>query len=206
MSRYSPRARLTNTASTSAVANWFGNQFVNFTPGAFESIATSSVGSGGTTSITFSSIPGTYSHLQIRGISKIDQNYAYPIIRPNNDSSTANYTLHQMYGNGSAISTYSTGTGSLAGAYAYYGATSTSNANVFGPGVITIMDYANTNKYKTLIGLTGFDDNGSTTGYSFVSSSLWLSTSAITSITIVPQGGKLSQYSHFALYGIKAAA
>lgn len=206
MRRFAPRVRPTNTISTSTVANWFGNQFVTFTPGAFESIATSVVGSGGTTSITFSSIPQTYSHLQIRAISKIDQNYAYPIIRPNNDSSTANYTLHQMYGNGSSVQTYSSATGAFNGAYVYYGALSTSNTNVYGPGVISILDYANTNKYKTLLGFTGFSDNGLTTGYTFMSSALWLSTSAITSITIVPQGGNIKQYSSFALYGIKAAA
>ena len=43
-----------------------------FTPtGRYESIQTATVDSAGTASITFSSIPSTYTHLQIRGIAKI---------------------------------------------------------------------------------------------------------------------------------------
>lgn len=204
MSRYSPRARLTNTISTAAVVNWFGNQFIAI-PGNYESIATQTVGSGGAASVTFSDIPQTYTHLEIRGISRLTAAAAYPIIRPNNDSNAANFTLHQTYGNGSAVNQYATGTGTLGGAYVWYGATSGEGANVFGPGIISILDYRDTNKYKTLVGISGFDNNGSTTGYVFRASSLWLNTSAITSITIAAQTGNLAQYSRFALYGIKSA-
>lgn len=204
MSRYSPRARLTNTTSTAAVANWFGNQFVALPPGSFESIATQTVGAGGAASVTFSSIPQTYKHLQIRGISRLTANSAYPIVRPNNDSSTANYTLHQMYGNGSSVQWYTSATGTFAGAYVFYGSGSNEPANCFGAGVINILDYTDTNKYKTLTGLSGQESNTSTS-YVFYSSSLWLSTSAITSITLAAASGNLAQYTTFALYGIKGA-
>lgn len=204
MSRYSPRARLTNTTSTAAVANWFGNQFV-LIQGNYESIATQTVGSGGTASVTFSSIPQTYTHLEIRGLSRLTAAAAYPVLTFNSDSSSANYTLHQTYGNGSTVSQYATGTGTLGGAYIWYGATSGEGANVLGPGMLSILDYTNTSKYKTAVGSSGFNNNGTTTGYLFRSSALWLNTSAITSITITAQTGNLAQYSKFALYGIKSA-
>jgi hypothetical protein len=42
-------------------------------------------------------------------------------------------------------------------------------------------------------------------GEAFFMSSLWMSTSAITSIKLYPNTGNWAQYSHFALYGIKGA-
>ena len=47
---------------------FFINPFIFAAGGDFESIATVTVGGGGAASIEFTSIPGTYQHLQIRGI------------------------------------------------------------------------------------------------------------------------------------------
>ena len=85
------------------------------------------------------------------------------------------------------------------------------NSNVFAVSVIDILDYANTNKFKTVRALTGDDNNNSTNyGYISLSSSLWRSTSAITSLTFDQESSSSTtnfvQYSSFALYGIKAAA
>jgi len=41
-----------------------------YIPGDFQSISTVTVGAGGSSSITFNSIPSTYSHLQIRALSR----------------------------------------------------------------------------------------------------------------------------------------
>ena len=76
-----------------------------------------------------------------------------------------------------------------------------STANCFGVAVIDILDYANTNKYKTYRSLTGGDANGS--GQVLLRSSNWRSTSAVTSMTLYPGVGNFTQYSSFALYGIK---
>jgi hypothetical protein len=83
-------------------------------------------------------------------------------------------------------------------------------ANSFGTTVIDILDYANTNKYKTLRSLTGFDNNttggaGEQGGVLFLSDA-WYDTSAITSISLFPESsGNFAQYSTYALYGIKGA-
>jgi hypothetical protein len=65
-----------------------------------------------------------------------------------------------------------------------------------------ILDYTSTNKNKTVRSLGGFDRNGG--GIITLSSSLWFKTpEAITSIRLKPQSSSWTQYSSFALYGIK---
>lgn len=64
-----------------------------------------------------------------------------------------------------------------------------------------VLDYKNTNKYKTSRFLSGYDANGS--GVIMLNSELWMSTAAITSITIDNTGSNFAQYSSFALYGVR---
>ena len=161
----------------------------------FESIATTTVGSGGSASVTFSSIPATYTHLQVRASSaQASANWA--ILNFNSDTGS-NYAGHFLIGNGSAASTYSFA--SNVGPLNFYSGT----GSVFGPAILDILDYANTNKYKTVRSLNGYDANGS--GQLQLVSNLWMSTSAITSITLTPNSPNFSQYSSFALYGIRTA-
>ena len=165
----------------------------------YESISTVTVGSGGVSSITFSSIPSTYKHLEIRGIGQINTGTEYALLRFNSDSG-ANYSIHYLNGNGTSA-TAGAGTSTNQAAM-FYGMGMPSTANVFGVGVCSILDYADTNKYKTVRSLDGFDANGS--GGVELCSSSWRSTSAITSISLTPNSSKtFTQYSQFALYGIK---
>jgi len=162
----------------------------------FESIATVSVGSGGSSTISFTSIPQTYTHLQLRYIAQKTSNKSM-YIRFNSDSGT-NYTNHALQGNGSSASSdSSTGANGTD-----IGASDT--AGNFAAAIIDILDYRNTNKYTTIRNFWGVDNNGS--GAVALKSGLWLNTAAITSITLVPDSTNLVQYSHFALYGIKGAA
>ena len=160
--------------------------------GSFESIATVTVGSGGAADVTFSSIPGTYTHLQVRGIFKGDSG-TNSRVRFNGDTGS-NYASHFLNGNGSSAS--AAGFSSLAQFY-----TPDNDTTYFSAWVLDVLDYANTNKYKTMRLLGGFDANGS--GVITLNSGLWQSTSAITSLKIYLNSGNISQYSHFALYGIK---
>lgn len=169
-------------------------------PGDFESIATVTVGSGGSSSVTFSSIPSTYTHLQLR-ISALTNGPAGTSagMRFNSDTGT-NYTLHQIWGDGSTVSA-AAGTYS----YAYIIASTFGSSTYAGSAIVDILDYANGNKYKTTRILSGIDKNGS--GQVALNSNAWLSTSAISSITITtdPTSYVFNQYSHFALYGIRSA-
>ena len=74
-------------------------------------------------------------------------------------------------------------------------------ANVFGATVLDILDYADTNKYKTVKSICGTDANGS--GNIFLTSGSWRNTAAISTITIIPEKVSFVQYSSFALYGVK---
>ena len=171
----------------------------------FESIATVTVGSGGAADVQFTSIPGTYAHLQIRCIGRgtVAQGEMQIFARFNSDSGS-NYAAHLLRGDGSSVYVDAqTSQTKIGGVIRMSAANATSG--IFGGGVIDILDYANTNKYKTLRSLGGIDANGS--GQVYYRSGLWMSTSAITSITIgIDDGGNFAQYSHFALYGIKGAA
>jgi hypothetical protein len=170
----------------------------------YESIATVTVGSGGTSTITFTSIPSTYKHLQLRAFGHTDRSsggvqdgtrFTF------NSDSGSNYTSHSLEGNGASASSFSDGT-SQAKAMVYGLAGNNSSASTFGVFVTDILDYADTNKYKTMRSLAGTDNNGS--GSVYFSSGLWMSTSAINRIDLVPNAGTLfNQYSTFALYGIK---
>lgn len=162
------------------------------------------VGAAGASSVTFTNIPSTYSHLQIRHISRVSNTGTVGNdnveMRFNSDTGS-NYDFHYLVGNGSSASA-GNGTNQtvmLAGKPANASATS----GVFGAAVVDILDYANTNKYKTVRVLTGIDNNGS--GTVFFNSNLWRSTSAITSITFLYGSQTFTQYSQFALYGIRSA-
>jgi hypothetical protein len=171
----------------------------------YESIATVTIGSGGAATATFSSIPSTFKHLQIRSIARTaNAAKAEDIVAQFNSDTGANYVQHLLVGNGSTAASYAaTGQNFIKGVA--YGTGTTASANIFGAGVLDILDYTNTNKNSTVRTLAGMDLNeASTFAQMQVWSGLWLNTAAITSITIkCSSGANISEYSSFALYGIK---
>lgn len=170
----------------------------------FESIATVTVGSGGSSSITFSSIPSTYTHLQIRCLARTNKTgdvTDYLKLRYNSDSGS-NYAVHLLYGNGASVTAL--GFSSQSENWMQRAAGGAATTGVFGGIVVDVLDYANTSKYKTIRNLGGIDNNGS--GLIYLASGLWQNTAAINTITILPgDGTSIDQYSSFALYGIKGA-
>jgi hypothetical protein len=172
--------------------------------GAYDSLATVTVPSGGLASITFAAIPNTYKHLQIRGIARAsaaDTSDHNIVAAFNSDTTFTNYRTHVLDGDGA---TATAGSAQVSGFYASAGLTlgNNSTASAFSASVIDILDYANTSKNTTVRVLNGFDRNGA--GYVRFASSLWLNTAAITSIDIsLRTGGNFVQYSQFALYGVK---
>lgn len=159
----------------------------------FDSIATTTVGSGGSSTITFSSIASTYKHLQLRILAKPASGQPWLSVRLN--SATTGYSFHALYGTGAAA-------GAEGGASVSLARMGINDPAQFGVYVIDLLDYTNTNKYKTLRCLWGFDANGS--GYTGINSSVWQNTNAVDTITIINEGGtNFAQYSHFALYGVK---
>jgi hypothetical protein len=169
----------------------------------YESIATTTLGTT-TASITFSSIPATFTHLQIRLIARSTRSSGISQYKLNFNSDTAgNYAGHYLFGDGAAVLV---GFDGASQTYLWGNPIAANNtlANTFGPGVVDILDYTNTNKYKTIRILGGNDENGG--GFVGFLSGVWMSSSAITSITIgEPYGANFAAYTSAALYGIKGA-
>jgi len=149
----------------------------------------------------FNDIPQTYKHLQLRlhlRTSTAANNESF-FMNFNGDLA-ANYTTHRLWGDGGATSVSADANVNSMQLDRIAGASAT--ANVYGAVIIDILDYANTNKFKTARWLGGTDGNGS--GYIMFSSGLWMSTNPITSILIDANGANnFIQYSRFSLYGIK---
>lgn len=178
----------------------------------FESIATVSVGSGGSSSVSFSSIPSTYTHLQLRFIGRstfTGSDYAQNLEIQFNSDTGSNYARHSLTAYTGGYSDILAGSATSQTKILTVSGLSngTWGSDVFGASVIDVLDYANANKYKTVRALSGAEANSSTlvSMLSF-SSGLWMSTSAISSIQLTTTNGNFAQYSHFALYGIKGAA
>lgn len=170
-------------------------------PGSYESIATAN-GTGSSNTITFTSIPSTYTHLQLRGIVKsttAGSSFSSVGLNFNSDTSSS-YTRHILYGNGASPFAY----GGTAGTTWYIGGNDFPSAgytSIVGAHVVDILDYANTNKNKTVRALTGCDVNGA--GEILLSSTVYLKTDAVTSIQLVSASGNFSTLTQYALYGIR---
>jgi hypothetical protein len=203
--------KATNANGTSAASTGVSGTVI--TPNSFESIATVTGQSGQT--FTFSDIPQTFKHLQLRAISRVSLgSYTFSgyTMRVGNGSVDTgnNYSNHRIYttGNNSIGADASSDASSMDGPFF---TANNAIANNVAVTVLDILDYSNTNKYKTMRMLSAFDNND--TGVSGIgsnsvaliqySSAAWRSTSAINTISFSMGGNATNSVQHFALYGIK---
>ena len=167
-------------------------------PADFELISTQLIASN-TATVSFTSLPTTYKHLQLRIVARNSgAGSDSPAIRFNSDSG-ANYSFHRLQGDGSSASS----AGFAGQTFANLGVTPGTNsaANVYGVAIIDILDFASTTKNKTLRGLDGMAGANNLVD---LKSGAWYSTAAVTRIDITVSGG--SSYvagSRFSLYGMK---
>jgi hypothetical protein len=165
--------------------------------GSYESIQTVT-GTG--SSLSFTSIPSTYKHLQIRGLTR-DGSDSAVVAQFNSDTSTSNYAHHRLYGNGSTVTAEGYPSGTFPFGFAMISLTNGVPASTYATVIADIADYASTTKNKTVRSFYGQDQNGS--GQVGLTSSLWLNTAAITSILLRPYSGTFAAGTVFSLYGIK---
>lgn len=164
-----------------------------YIPSSFESIATAT-GTGSSGTITFSGIPSTYKHLQIRGTILLSS--AGSITFTWNGLSS-NYAQHSLRGSGTAASA----SGSTA--------RSSLDINLGGAGestnpyvsILDFHDYADTSKTKVVRQFLGYDKNA-TGGEVALMSGMNTNTSAISSITF-SSNANFTTGTSFALYGIR---
>lgn len=186
--RYETRSRVSTYTQS-----WVSNADPDF--GAFESIATTTVGASAVSEIIFSSIPQTYKHLQIRGIVRNSVTEGNLNTQFNSDTAS-NYAFHMVTGDGNSAASYNTNPQS----YITHGNFS-GVSDIFTGVVIDILDYTDTNKYTTTRNICSFDRNGA--GSVYFNSGHWRNTSAVTTVRLFAGNNAMAQYSSFALYGIK---
>jgi hypothetical protein len=168
--------------------------------GDYESIATTTL-STAAADITFSSIPSTYKHLQIRCLVRSDLGSADAFKVQFNGVTSASYSYHYLGGQGSSAYAGSGVSTTFMQGSGIPGTNATSG--IFGVSVFDLLDYTSTNKQKTLRSLGGFDSNGA--GVVEIWSGAYYpgTIGAITSIKLFPFfGPNFVTNSSFALYGI----
>jgi hypothetical protein len=155
----------------------------------FEPIATTTLGSAAA-SVTFSSIPGTYTDLVLvaSGTATGDFSTSFQF----NSDTGNNYSATLLYGTGSAAAS-----GRNSNTDVGYAGRVGSNGSV---SIHHIMNYANTTTYKTAISRGNNPSN-----ITMANVCLWRSTSAITTVKLNCDGGNFSTGYTFTLYGIAAA-
>lgn len=170
----------------------------------FTLIASVTVGSGGASSIDFTSIPGTYTDLCLKVSARntrTDASFGYLYLTLN--GSTSNFAGRFLWGNASSAASYSGTNNEINEAQD----TDYQTANTFGNTEIYIPNYASAN-YKS-ISADGVNENNSAAADSaitYLTASLWSNTAAITSISLTTQATKsFKQYSSATLYGIKSS-
>lgn len=162
-------------------------------------------GTGSSNTITFSSIPSTYQHLQIRFLAKSSTTTSINesvLLRINGDSAT-NYVEHYLFGGGTSATAGGAVTRSSVSIYNGAMRSNATYANIMGVGIVDIHDYLSTTKNKTVRYFCGNDVNAAASVGPALGSGLWLSTSAVSSISLITTSGNWTTTSSFALYGFK---
>ena len=172
----------------------------NVDTGAMFPINSVIVGSTPVSTITFTSIPQTYTHLQVRVLSRDNRSATVNNVhmRLNGDTS-ANYTYHTIFATGGSV----TADGGTSDKTDYiYEPSNSATASVYSTSIWDILNYTSTSANKNIRIIGGVDLNGN--GWSNFTSGGWFNAVGVTSITFLLSGSaSFVQYSSFALYGIK---
>jgi hypothetical protein len=167
-------------------------------------ISSNTVGSGGVASVTFSSIPATYTDLLLKVSARTNRASGSDIIKMQLNGDTGNnYSLRNLTTNDGAtvISQSST---SIAFNYGGIATTVATTANTFGNSEVYIPNYTGSNQKSSSVDMV--IENNATASTLLLGANIWTGTVAITSITLTPNvGTSIDQYSTFYLYGISNA-
>ena len=163
-------------------------------------IASNTVGSGGVASVTFSSIPATYTDLILLSSIRCTAAEDSAFLRYNNDSGT-NYSYRRLLGNGSTVS--SSSATSQAQLALQFMAESGYTANTFSNNIVYIPNYASGNTKPAFF--DSVNETNAANPRMLIAAGLWSGTAAISQLNLIPGAGNFAQYSTFTLYGISNA-
>jgi hypothetical protein len=169
-------------------------------------IASQTVG-GSAAQLSFSSIPQTYTHLQIRIYVRATNTSVNEqiLIGCNSDFTAGRYLYaHHFYSAGASCAiSYTSNTASYH--YGPYIPSDSAAANVYGNIITDIFDYSRTDKYKTIKSFGGYDLNAAT-GYVGLYSGVYADTQAISQLVFAVTGSpyNLKPGSVVSIYGVNA--
>jgi hypothetical protein len=159
-------------------------------------ISSVTVGSGGSSSISFTGIPQTYTDLHLVISTRASAASDSVGLRFNSDTGS-NYPYRYLLGNGASLtSSENTTTSTIGGRQPE----STFTASTFGNCSFYIPNYTIAT-YKS-VSTDAVSENNATTAMAQLTASTWSNTAAITSITVVPGSGNFVENSTATLYGI----
>jgi hypothetical protein len=151
-----------------------------------------------TATVTFSSIPQTYTDLKLVYSARSTTTGTQELIKADFNGNTSNYTIKTLQGDG-----YVSASGSYSYSWIGYSVGGGSTSNTFSNGDIYIPNYTNPSTYKASSPdcVCARNDRNS---QMWLASNLWSNNSAITSIVLTIEGGNsFVAYTNFYLYGIK---
>jgi hypothetical protein len=171
--------------------------------GDYEQIATA-FGTGSSGTISFTSIPQGYKHLQIRAVGRNSQSGSSDRLAIRFNSQTGyTYSCHRLVGNGSTVTSAANTTTDAIDAGYITGPSS--GADRFGVQIVDILDYSSTTKNKTIRSLSGAVDPGVSGSFVSLHSGMFYGNqNAVTSIQLTTLNVlNWTTTSRFSLYGIK---
>jgi hypothetical protein len=159
-------------------------------------INSTTVGSGGASNVTFSSIPATYTDLVVEMSGRDSDSAAWETINIqfNTDATSSNYSNKSVFGTGSSASSQN------GNQFAGYVTTNGNTANTFGNSICYISNYLSSNQKSW--SWDAVTENNATAALAILGAGLWNGTAAINSIKLTSTGSGFVQYSTFYLYGI----
>ena len=165
-------------------------------PDTFIKIASVTVGSGGASSIDFTSIPSTYTDLCLVSSVRTSRGAYHESLTMTFNGASTNRTNRRLYGDG--VNPNSTSDTLMYGSQA---SGSTATASTFGSSTIYIPNYTSSNNKSS--SQEGVSENNATNALAELNANLWSSPAVINQITLTPEnGGTIQQHSTAYLYGI----
>ena len=180
----------------------YGISTISAAPAYFQ-IATQSI--SGVSTYTFSNIPQTYSHLELRIFNKDSRSpiYSSTAFRVNGDTASNYFTEGPQIDKRGVFAPSPNPNSTSLQANANPGS---SNSNYYGSGFVKILNYSRTDRFKSTYAVGGYvalDDGSNEGGLITHQIGAWLNTNAINSITLLSGGGNWQSGSIASLYGIK---
>lgn len=163
-------------------------------------IASNTVGAGGVASVTFSSIPSTYTDLILFSSIRCSTTEDAAYLRFNNDSA-GNYSYRRIISDGTTVS--SSSASAQAQLALQFMAQSNYTASTFSNNMVYIPNYAGSNVKSA--SFDSVNETNATNPRMLLAAGLWSGTAAINRLDLIPGLGNFAQYSTFTLYGISNA-